>query len=1130
MRDTGLFAVWRRRLLLASVAIGWLVIGGVGADAQSLYGSLVGNVVDGSGGIIPGATVVVTHKETNQSQNQVTPASGAYSFPNLPPGTYDVQVTLPGFRTFQSQDVVVRVGAIVRVDATLEVGALEETIVVTSQAAILQTDSAVLQGDLTAKVLEDVPISERSYQSLLELTPGVAQPEYFQTGGINNPSRSMSIAVNGAPRTNTSFRLDGMSITNQWIPSLQAYSPAIEAIETVNIVTSNFEADQGMAGGAAVNVQIKSGTNTTRGSAFEYFSHAALRARNYFLPADEEKPKGTKNIYGGTLGGPIKKDRLFYFGSVEVTDSRAVGGPFVGSSALLLSLPPSELRGGNFSTTGVPIYDPLTGNIDGTGRTPFAFANCPQLTSINDPGFADCNYIPQDRLSPVAQTLLAYMPATTGTVNNYVSTPPFDSLLYKIDSKVTWVPTNRVVVNGRISGLRDKMNSAGLYGPDNPLSLGTDLTARVFSFSLAMTANLTPNFVVDMVGGGTAPHTFQQPNGEEKCWPELLGIPNACQARDWSLPQMEILGFTSRGGTTGGTQPLGNNGYSSSILDYNDQQYQYVANASWRKGNHNLKFGGELHSQRMNHYEISPLSSMTFTGIATALNGGASPNSYNAFADFLLGQVDVMSNSQIPPCVGGGCHPDRPVTMRQRQYGLYARDQWQIGQNLTASFGLRWEYYPVPVRADRGVEHFDLATQRVLLCGVGGNSDTCGITVQKDLFTPRLGIAYRPTESWVIRAGFSRNPQNDHMYRNATYTYPAAVTVRQDGINGFQPGGTLEEGFAVVPPPDYSSGSLALPPGVGVTSVPDHYIRGTITGFNVTAQKAFGGNMSVQVGYAGNRQRNMIRTMNLNHGTIGGGVASQPFFQSIGTTANINLLAPEGKVDYDSLQLNLTRRYSDGLAFSGSYTYATGTDWWATNILIPEYRHLNVGPLAQGPHKLDLSASYDLPFGPGRQFLTEGIGGTILGGWQVNGKFSAFSGTALNITASGASLNAPGVPQRADQVKDFAVLGGVGPDSPWFDPTAFAPVTEARFGTASANGYRGPSYANLDVSVFRSFQLQGAATGEFRIEILNVTNTPHFANPGTNVNAIDFGRVTFTSNPSREYDELNIRLGFRLSF
>ena len=171
MRDTGLFAVWRRRLLLASVAIGWLIIGGVGADAQSLYGSLVGNVVDGSGGIIPGATVVVTHKETNQSQNQVTPASGAYSFPNLPPGTYDVQVTLPGFRTFQSQDVVVRVGAIVRVDATLEVGALEETIVVTSQAAILQTDSAVLQGDLTAKVLEDVPISERSYQSLLELTP-----------------------------------------------------------------------------------------------------------------------------------------------------------------------------------------------------------------------------------------------------------------------------------------------------------------------------------------------------------------------------------------------------------------------------------------------------------------------------------------------------------------------------------------------------------------------------------------------------------------------------------------------------------------------------------------------------------------------------------------------------------------------------------------------------------------------------------------------------------------------------------------------------------------------------------------------------------------------------------------------
>ena len=489
------------------------------------------------------------------------------------------------------------------------------------------------------------------------------------------------------------------------------------------------------------------------------------------------------------------------------------------------------------------IYDPLTGNPNGTGRTPFAFANCPGVTSITDSRFAACNYIPANRLSPVAQRLLAYLPApqTAGNVNNYVSAPPFTSLFYKIDSKITWTPTSRLNVNARISGLHDDMNSAGLYGPDNPLSLGTDLTAKIFSYSLAATMTLTPNLVMDVVGGGTAPHTYQQPNGQEQCWADIVGIPNACQARDWALPQMEIAGFTSRGGTSGGTQPLGNNGFSSSVLDYNDVQYQMVANLGWTKGNHNVKFGGDIHWQHMNHYEISPLTSMRFTGIATSLNGGPAANSYNALADFLLGQIgDNMSNAQVPPCVvADKCAPDRPVTMREHEMGFYVRDQWQIGQKLTASFGLRWEYYPVPTRADRGVEHFDLATNRVLMCGIANNSDTCGVTVQKDLFTPRLGIAYRPFESFVIRAGYSRNPQNDHMYRGATYTYPASITLSQAGLNSFQPAGTLETGYRVSPIPDYSSGSLALPPGARVITAPDNYIRGTITAFNVTAQKSF---------------------------------------------------------------------------------------------------------------------------------------------------------------------------------------------------------------------------------------------------------------------------------------------------
>ena len=309
------------------------------------------------------------------------------------------------------------------------------------------------------------------------------------------------------------------------------------------------------------------------------------------------------------------------------------------------------------------------------------------------------------------------------------------------------------------------------------------------------------------------------------------------------------------------------------------------------------------------------------------------------------------------------------------------------------------------------------------MCGVADNSEDCGVGIQKDLFTPRLGIAYRPFESTVIRAGFSRNPQNDHMYRNATYTYPASVTVTNVGLNAFHPAGTLDQGFPLITAPDISSGVLALPAGVGVTSSPGSFTRGRLTAYNVTVQQQIGESMSVQLGYGANRQREMTRSTNRNYGQIGGGVASQPFFQSIGTNANINFLDPLGRVDYDALQLHMTRRMHDGFSFTAAYTYAKSTDWWATGILIPDYRSLNLGDSSTvSPNKFDLSASDELPFGEGRRFLNEGIGNVLLGGWQLNANFTAFSGQVMTMTANGASLNAPGNPQRADQVADFKVL------------------------------------------------------------------------------------------------------------
>jgi hypothetical protein len=1026
---------------------------------------------------------------------------------------------------------------------------------------LLQTETAAVQTQTTSQQLANLPINGRSFHSLLTLTPGVAQPNYFQTGGINNPARAMRVAVNGAPDSNTVFRLDGVSATNQWIQGLQAYTPAIEAIETVNVVTNSFDAEQGMAGGASVNVQIKSGTNSLHGSAFEYITHDKLRARNFFLPSGQKKTKDNKNVFGGTIGGPIRHDKVFYFFSIESTVQRAIGGPYVtqssGSASQFLSLPPANIRNGNFAGTGTVIYDPLTGTALGAGRVPFAFANCPGVTSTSDPRFDGCNFIPANRLNAVSRNILARLPLPTlpGNSNNYFATPEFNVDYHKIDSKITWNASNRLNLNGRISYLPASELAAGLYGDEpgvNPLALGTLLDSNVSSAAVSATSIMSSNFVIDGLFGFTRQHTYQEPPGPKTCWGAEVGIVNACQpplSRDYAMPRIDIAlpAWSSYG------NGIRVNDNTASVFDYLDPQWQWVMNAGWNKGTHNVKFGVDVHRLHMNHYEITA-PSFTFSGGATALNGGTAPNLFNGMADFLLGMPLSRNTALQNPLLNeDNASNERSATLRTWEYGIYIRDQFQLTRKLTVSAGVRWEYYPVPQHADRGVEIFDFTTNKLLLCGLGDVPIDCGIKVQKDLFTPRLGVAYRATDSLVFRAGYARNPQNDNMIGGRMRNFPVNVQITNVAIGGnnFTPVGSFSEGYPLLPILDLTKPAIDVPMGATITTNEmGKYTRGVISSFNVSVQKVLPYNLTAQVGYVGNRQNDMVRNQNLNYSPIGGGNASLPFNRpglasGFRTTQGVNVVRPLGRVHYDSLQASVTRRMANGFSMTSAYTYAKATDWWAGGILIPEYWHLNKG--TQGgntPHKFDMSAMYELPFGPGKKFANnEGLLAKVLGGWQLNSYFTAYSGTPFSISASNASLGANSG-QRADQVKDeVEILGGIGAASPYFDVTAFKPVTEARFGTAGVNTLRGPGIANLDASVFRTFAISRAVNLQFRLEVFNVTNTPHFANPsGTNVSSVvynadgsirslnGFGSITGTSNVGREYDERYIRLGFRLSF
>ena len=1119
------------------------------AGAQSLYGSLVGNVTDETGAALPGANVTVTQTETNLSRDVVTNETGGYNVPNLLPGTYQVAVTLQGFKSFTARGIAVRPDLALRVDARLGIGTLEESIIVSGTSVVLQTESAAVQSLTTAEQLVTIPTSGRAWQTTVALMPGVAQPDYSQSGGSNNPTRAMAISINGQPPNNTVVRLDGVTQINQFFQQIQAYSPSLESIETVSVVTNSFDADQGMAGGASVNVQVKSGTNNLRGSAFEFAQDYRMKAHNYFLPPGDPAGSGSVHVYGGTAGGPIVRNKLFYFGSVESTRQRTTAGTALSNSGAngLRNLPTMDMRSGNFAGTNTVLYDPQTGGANGVGRVPFAFANC-GINSTTDPRFDSCNFIPANRISPVSKAVLAKLIAPTlpGFQSNYYATNKYDTDYRKYDGKITWVPNNRVTVNGRLgyaTSYEDSApempfvdnNGAVTNGPNNPIWQGRIWDSTVHSHSLAITDIVSPNFVVDGVFGFTRTDMLARPHTDD-CWGDLFAIPNSCQppyGRSTAVPAM----IASTWSISGGGEPRA----------YRDPQWGGNLNAGWTKSGHNVKFGGELKRLHQNHYETqSPR--FTFTGGRTSLGPAGSPNNFNAFADFLLGEANSRRSEIMTPMIGiDQTGLDfRPGTLRTWQFGTFIRDQFELNRRMTVSVGVRWEYYPLSQRRDRGLEVFDFASRQLLICGQAGNPQTCGVTVEKDLFTPRLGWAYRPTESTVIRVGYSRNPENDTSGREQMppfNAFPATIIFTETAANTYTAIGTLAQGLPKIPILDLTVGRLN-PVNAGLTTYPlnAEFVRGKISSWNVSMQQLLPYSHSLTLGYVANRQNGMTRSVNQNYGQLGGGTASQPY-ASI-TTNSINIQAPEGKVKYDSAQASVTKRMSNGLQYSFAYTYAKTIDWWAGTIPQPEYRYLNRGETGL-PHTLNISAVYELPFGPGRKFLTDGTLGHVIGGWQLNSFITSRSGSGVGVSASNALLNAgTGTNQRADQVKDEVEIYGAGtpgPQTAYFDVLAFKPVTEIRFGTSPWLAFRGPSYTNLDLSLFRTFSF-AKKTLQLRVEALNATNTPHFSNPGTNVSNLQlntdgtvrnlngFGVITSTNRTGRQYDEREWRLGLRLGF
>ena len=1111
---------WRRNFVRLAIGVFVLSVPASRPATAQTLGSIVGVVKDTQGSHVPGATVTIVNKETNLTRDTITDPQGAYSFLNVLAGHYDVKVALQGFSEAVMSSLPVTMGQISRADMTLQVGALTETVTVKSEAELLQTDKADVHTEIGSEEITNLPLNQfRNYQALVVLVPG-SLPPTFQNAETDTPQRTLLVTVNGQSGASNTTLTDGSRNVNIGMPYHMLYVPPAETIETVNITTGSMDAEQGMAAGAAITVTTKSGTNIFKGSAFEFFNDKTLNADPYYFGrgAVPAKLPVQRHTVGGTLGGPIVRNKLFFFGSYEGYLSRR-------EQYVFYNVPDAALRAGDFSnalnTNGTlqRIYDPMSGDLS-TGNGRLQFNN---------------NVIPASRFNATAVRLLQMYPLPNvegtgagGLTNNYRTQQRATTDRHNYDAKLNWNRTRAHQLWGKFSMMNALVDDLFTF----PIGASDDDGGHtdVYQITAGHTWSLTPTLLLDGSFGTSIEDQFvSSPDFRLGNIGLDLGIPGTNDqgrndARYAGLPQFST-GFTALGGTP-----------TWSPIYRDARTISYSTNITKIAGRHDLKggyFGNHLGMENWQPERANPRGSFTFATNATRTFGTGSQtgNFYNQYAAFLLGLVNTAGKS----------YQYEDFTTREFQHALYFRDRWTVNEKITLDLGLRWEYYPIMKRRNRDLEILDLNTLEVLLGGVGGNPKNAGLTPSKDDFMPRIGVVYRLNEKTVLRTGYgstkdARGMSAQEAFRgdfsyplvlNASFTPPAAAA-------NFGWYGTLDQGIPMLIGPNLSAGRMPLPSTVTMqTAVPSTTERGTTHSWNVAVERRLPF-FSVDAAYVGNKMVGGLVPINANpvlH--IGGGATDRPYFPRFGRQLAINLFQPYQKSTYHALQVGVTRPFTNGLLLKGHYTFSRARSLGPAlgsgpnySTPVPEAQDRNWARAnTDRPHTLTMSFVYQLPWqsGDGGGSLLR----TIVNDWQVNGIFMAFSGSPFTVTADGTALNTPGNTQTADLVGTVTKVGEIGAAGFYFDPAAWAQPEGVRFGNTRINQFRGPGGWNLDMSVFRTVPIGGRRRLELRVEGSNITNTFKFGNPQGSITNADFMRIFGLYNA---FAERQVRLGARFSF
>jgi outer membrane receptor protein involved in Fe transport len=1119
-----------------TLALGVLLIAlfSATANAQFTAGTILGTVTDPTGAAVPGAKVTATNLDTAFVRTVETDQTGSYNMVDMPLGTYQVKVEAAGFKTAVSAPFTLVVDQKLRSDFKVELGALAQVIEVKGVGAtLLQTDAPDINQIVEQKQITGLPLNGRDFFSLLLLSNGLQDTSNDQGGATTN----VTFAVNGMRPEANSVTLDGIEMSSIRESDVDL-RPNVDAISEFKVLTSDFSAEYGHTAGGVISIQSRGGTNEFHGNVFEFLRNDVLNAANFFRnPVDPKKAPLKQNMFGATLGGPIQRNRTFFFADYGGYRLAKINEAFA-------KVPEVPFRSGDFSSllpdpknfdpwnpgAGTGIYDPATGSTE-------LFRDPSRATAANPEGL---NIIPKNRMHPLGWALL-----NAGALPNLPNDYPLGN--YFIRQPDHFKQNEAGLRIDRTFSRKDNfffryrwndsfLNTADpLARPDGPmpgigLEVGDDSRGIVQGGThrdrnnnavLSEVHIFNPGLVNEARIGFHRYHldVYQHAYGMNLA--EKWGLKGVNDGPDFSgLPIIYLNNYTSIGGDD--WKPL----------FFRETSRQFNDNVTYMHGRHALKTGFEYRSQdENNYYAIFPAGAFWTSNIYTSFNGWWWQG--NELADLLIGMP------------GYGYHGRRfsSPDLKDHQYSFFLQDDWKVTDRLTLNLGVRYEYVTPFFSPGNEISMFDMKQQKLLIAGKNGVSRYI-IDPDKNNWAPRVGLAYKLNPKTTVRTGFGvyydpENAKRDDIKFNPPFyrQYSTEPTVAYFG----SPGAAQWTFWDAAPPPFTDPGDF--PKGYDIQNIDFHLRTGYSEQYSLAVQRELPWGMLFEAAYVGSQAHKLPYNFNYNQPQRGG------IPQPVPGIGKINVVTGVGNMVYHSGQFKLERRFGKGLYFLTSYTWSKSIDTVSSanfsedvsggvqNVFDPkENRGVSDWDV---PHRLAVSYIYDLPYGKGQRYGSgvHPLLNAVLGGWQATGIFVASSGVPGTVTV-GSTI--PGGDARPNLIGDPVLPASQRSPDHWLNPAAFVANRDSQGnllpGDAGRNIFRGPSYTNADLGLGKFFRISERVRLQFRSEFFNLSNTPHFALPVRRMSDPAFGRITHTRNPvnfgstATSYASRMIQLALKLEF